>query len=307
MDKVHVSSSHAFYSLGLMEVDGSQSRQQVIIDWTNAKHDRRENEKLVERMETFGHVLSSADDIKGFGFLKFMGFFYDNRKQRFGLISARPSSLTLHNQNNLTPVTLYGTWESRNHSSQWRPSLQGKFALAHALARSILRIHESGWYHKRISSSTIIFFPSTTQSTEFFVRPYIIGLSLAETMAVDDLYYTDDHTYYRHPQFLQTKARYSPAYDFYSLGIVLLEVGLWRPLQESARKLKGLPEELQNGLLKKFVPLLSHTMGDNYRHAVEICLRGEWKQSLSDEGVTGEGIQHMFRSEVVDVLAKINI
>ncbi|KAL9589524.1 MAG: hypothetical protein Q9203_001678 [Teloschistes exilis] len=75
-------------------------------------------------------------------------------------------------------------------------------------------------------------------------------------------------TDYCHPEYLkqtkQTKqVRYQPRFDWYSLGLVLLEIGLWRILGSMKRATKlGLPpEELREHILLDYVPQLDFYMG----------------------------------------------
>ena len=77
---------------------------------------------------------------------------------------------------------------------------------------------------------------------------------------------------YQHPLYHQGH-RFIREFDFYSLGIVLLEIGLWTPLGTMTTRWKYVKlEELRLTLLSKRVPLLSHAMGSGYREAVEACL-----------------------------------
>lgn len=49
-----------------------------------------------------------------------------------------------------------------------------------------------------------------------------------------------DFDIYQHPDRLQGESapRYISTYDVYSLGVVLLEVGLWKPLEDVADDLE---------------------------------------------------------------------
>lgn len=293
MGDILLGSSRTFYSLGSVSADDGQSHQQVIIEWTSSR-DSRLNEDLIRKFEAI-RLLSSAEDSATFGFLNFMGFCI-NHKGDYGCILAQPSSPTLLNQDDVGPMTLASVLANESKRSSWEHLLQEKFALALALVRSVHHMHQSGLYHERISTSTIIFFPSSLLSTKFFARPYIIGFSLVET-------YGDPELKYLHPQFLQNESRFKPIYDFYSLGMVLLEIGLWKRIEEPPWDSK----QFRNVLLTKYVPLLGHTMGDNYRHAVETCLRAEWEGSYLDDGFTDDNIKRMLKRKVVDVLANINI
>ncbi|KAK7943797.1 kinase-like protein [Apiospora aurea] len=64
---------------------------------------------------------------------------------------------------------------------------------------------------------------------------------------------------YQHPQYLEEDKRYFIQYDYYSLGMVLLEIGIWSPLQDVVRKyLTADPKKIREKVLQDRVPLLGH-------------------------------------------------
>jgi len=67
------------------------------------------------------------------------------------------------------------------------------------------------------------------------------------------------------PQFCQE-------YDYYSVGMVLLEIALWMPLKEITEKIGGSPEELRSRILKEFVRVVRAYMGDIYANVLISCL-----------------------------------
>lgn len=68
--------------------------------------------------------------------------------------------------------------------------------------------------------------------------------------------------------------RFRTEFDYYSLGVVLLEIGLWTPLEELVTKgIGSYPPRLQKDLwLNGFVPALGPPMGEVYQKAVKSCL-----------------------------------
>lgn len=116
---------------------------------------------------------------------------------------------------------------------------------------------------------------------------------------------------YRHPDVQGLADATSPSfhalYDIYSLGTVLLEIGIWM-------KLRRLYEGGTSGfafrdrLVNRFVPQLGASMGERYMTAVRKCLTGQFdgvQKFLAHERKTADYILNLQRSfywEVVKVL-----
>jgi hypothetical protein len=73
------------------------------------------------------------------------------------------------------------------------------------------------------------------------------------------------------------------------LGLVLLEVGLWRTVASLASTMQSddqSPEALGEFLLAKYVPRLGSSMGLIYQEVVRKCLKSEFgheSDSIADE------------------------
>jgi hypothetical protein len=68
----------------------------------------------------------------------------------------------------------------------------------------------------------------------------------------------------------------------FSLGIILLEIGLWKQI-ETLWKPKYTPEEFLDKLLTVYVPHLGHKMGEIYRNIVWELLAGDGTQGSTEE------------------------
>lgn len=178
---------------------------------------------------------------------------------------------------------------------EWWPTLEQRFQLAHTLASSVLEFHSISLLQKSISSFKIAFFHSSNKSIEswlkgigspFFLRFLHSRIDDAETFTMGP---TEDahHRDYQHPSYLgKIGASYRTEYDHYSLGLVLLEIGLWRSLDDIVRALDD-PNKRSNlstgssisqpDRILQAVPSLRLYMGSRYQHIVEACLRGNFK------------------------------
>lgn len=80
---------------------------------------------------------------------------------------------------------------------------------------------------------------------------------------------------YCHPQYLIDGFGYRREYDYYSLGLVLLEIGLWRSIRSLSTRFTDddqRPEKLRDFLLEQYVSRLHSTMGKIFQNAVRTCL-----------------------------------
>lgn len=207
----------------------------------------------------------------------------------------------------LEPVPLAAIFGTHG-TGQPRPALGDKFKLAHALAASIAEFHKVGWLHKNISSSNIIFFSPQGSSPEKHIsRPYVIGFSHSRpALGITKGYYDIKFNDYQHPEYLKNELRFNSKFDYYSLGLVLLEIGYWESLHEMTQRWRGSSEEFRDRLLKKRVPRLKEKMGDTYFRAVDVCLRSGFEANgESEDGVDGTTALHLeFGKLVVAQLAK---
>ncbi|KAF3159686.1 hypothetical protein TWF788_003661 [Orbilia oligospora] len=128
-----------------------------------------------------------------------------------------------------------------------------------------------------------------------------------------------EHELYRHPERYHGKtATYENKHDLYSLGVVLLEIGLWSTISiemstaiDTARKSSSAPptyimERLQAQIrLKSEDQRLANQMGPGYAEIVRRCLTGSFDclkgNSESDDGGDAE-LTREFHELVVEPL-----
>ncbi|KAL8933059.1 MAG: hypothetical protein Q9211_005988, partial [Gyalolechia sp. 1 TL-2023] len=111
--------------------------------------------------------------------------------------------------------------------------LNSRVNVAQTLARSVMFLHDCQFVHKSLRPENIVCFATQGECPD---KPYMIGLDRfrlidARSMRLsDDLWYND---IYRHPsrQGIRPEQDYIMQHDIYSLGVCLLEIGLWRSFQ----------------------------------------------------------------------------
>ena len=93
--------------------------------------------------------------------------------------------------------------------------------------------------------------------------------------------------------------RFRQEFDYYSVGLVLMEIALWRPLTSMTENFVGTPEEMLSKLREKYMPRVRICMGDVYNDAVLYCLRDYEKGERSHENVRND-----FNNNVVLPISK---
>jgi hypothetical protein len=249
------------------------------------------------------------------------GYFDDNDRAalddpsfRFGLVFESPEAL----QSATVPETL------RTMLSQPTPSLSARVQLAQRLCTCVLYLHAVNWLHKGINSRNIIF-----ADPQNLAEPCVSGFELARPDTDQDKtqpgrYQVVDQrdTVYCHPSYQGAglKGAYRKTFDIYSLGLVLLEIALWKPI-ESMMGLQGQPsnrrsaESIRNRLIQadsEHMEELKARMGDEYQRAVSVCIVGRVSLDVEEDAdetdvLVATRLQRVFMERVVDVIGAIRI
>lgn len=214
------------------------------------------------------------------------------------------------------------------------PTLNEKVSLSIKLAKAVLFLHSTRFVHKNIRPETILLFPD--EST-VFAELYLVGFEFFRTIDGGTFRTGDsfwDREIYRHPerQTSHPEEDYSMQHDVYSLGVCLLEIGLWNSFvvmtsssgpRTPNRKLgfeaeftsdaipKGLA--IQSKMIEMAEKSLPSRMGKRFTDVVVTCLTGldssevhlnETPDAESDEGID-LGVQ--FVHNVLVQLQKIEV
>jgi hypothetical protein len=133
-----------------------------------------------------------------------------------------------------------------------RHPLDFRLRLARRLAEAVLRVHAVGLVHKNIRTETVMVFQpaqppqdEATRNAVGFGEVYLTNWrllrdALGPSILTGGTHWTED--IYRHPkrQGLQVEDKYNMGHDIYSLGVCLLEIGLWEPFVQ-LRTVDGRP------------------------------------------------------------------
>ncbi|KAJ0326228.1 hypothetical protein COL5a_007052 [Colletotrichum fioriniae] len=177
------------------------------------------------------------------------------------------------------------------------PSLSQRFHIALTITRAIAAFHANGWLHKEISSRSILFFFDENDRC-MYLRPYLVNFEYSRPDTAETNMTADDdlaRNVYRHPdrQGSRPNVRFNKTHDLYSLGVVLLEIGVWQTalsMRNARLKQEGMLSSRNVGPMQdifktKTKERLGHTMGPAYQKAVESCLDGAFEAFLHRDSI----------------------
>jgi hypothetical protein len=146
--------------------------------------------------------------------------------------------------------------------------------LSQAIASCIYSLHLTGWLHKSIRSSNFIYFSKQSQDLTALniCEPYLMGFQQSRQSrpgAYSDGSITTKERAFVHPSY-QDGVRFHSAFDYYSLGVILLEIALWRPIDKVLAL--GTSADALRLLLEYAAKYVPKRMGTGYCEVVVACL-----------------------------------
>jgi hypothetical protein len=182
-------------------------------------------------------------------------------------------------------ATLIGSAKFKQHS------LSERLKIAQQLTRAVCYVHALDFVHKNIRPESVLAFQQTRSKLG---SVYLVGFEMfrredGDTRMIGDSSW--EKNVYRHPkrQGDHPETAHRMQHDIYSLGVCLLEIGLWKPITplvadaksprldgENATEARApipLPQERVKTKLESLaIRLLPSVMGDQYRDVVVNCL-----------------------------------
>ncbi|GJJ15771.1 hypothetical protein Clacol_010049 [Clathrus columnatus] len=221
------------------------------------------------------------------------------------------------------------------------PSITERVRLAVTMATAVLYVHAAKLVHKNIRPENVLLFEGLSNANDpYSVYPYRLGTAVL--MGFDFVRLDSDKTIigtrvyqvrsgdwqkniYMHPrrQGEYTEVSYNMLHDIYSLGVVLLEIALWKTFvvedisghgiiynpnpqaylfHDSKTKQPKRPEEIQAALIQTAKDLIPMSLGEKYRDVVLMCLN-----SLEGSFEGTEGMRDVDGIIVVLVMAALGI
>ena len=208
------------------------------------------------------------------------------------------------------------------------PSLAERFAVASALADSLFYLHAVSWLHKGIRSDNVLFVHHKSKAAGLQTHnssPILSGFDYSRPDLIDEQSFhntrTPSHDLYCHPDLLRFRTKRSrKCHDMYSLGLILIENALWRPIEDivgievrrsrllevahTVAKLNEKGNALRSELLAR--------VGELYTEVVNSCMSNVFGDGAAagsqedDPEIAGE-IQELFFENVVQKLRRLSV
>ncbi|KAI1249346.1 hypothetical protein MGN70_008958 [Eutypa lata] len=161
------------------------------------------------------------------------------------------------------------------------PPLNTRIRIANILAGSLLYLHAVDWIHKDIQSDCLLF-AANPDRTINLREPILSGFEFSRPALPEEVttshQFSERHDLYRHPDLLLLNdSRSKKSHDIYSLGLVLAEIALWKPIETIAgvevrrRELKLVRERM---LQSSVSDTIAERVGWTYADLVQDCIEG---------------------------------
>jgi len=169
-------------------------------------------------------------------------------------------------------------------------ALEARLNIARSLARSIAYLHTMKFVHKNINPESLLLFGYEQASSRNLGTAYLVGFEQFRSADAATLQAGDDSwikNLYRHPsrQGTHPDDQYRMQHDIYSLGVCLLETGLWTslvsatgtPSQDIADEVLANTSETEKAKkIKEVLITMAHRLllavGTRYHDVVLACL-----------------------------------
>ncbi|KAF6820926.1 serine threonine protein kinase [Colletotrichum plurivorum] len=230
--------------------------------------------------------------------LPFNSYAWDAEKAQYMYLFDYPPNTSDRQPKSLNDFILSSKLEPK-----YKLELKQRFFVAQTIARAIGAFHSDGWLHKSIRAHAVKFFFLPDGKTCDFGNPYLTDFEFSRPLAgvtrliaqAVDL----DHEVYRHPdRHGLPDTSFSRMHDIYSLGVVLLEIGLWQTARQvhddvvkyeldgDAKALQ--PQQIKQAFLQDAKERLAHRMGTAYQEAAIACLDGDWDEFVGSRDFAQE-------------------
>ncbi|KAJ0163097.1 hypothetical protein CTA2_3525 [Colletotrichum tanaceti] len=281
---------------------------------------------VLRRFEALVQLLRENESTAQFRVLRCLGYYVQEvnaAETRPGLVFENPSSTatTTTPGPSVLPTTLLHLM--RKHPL---PSLSLRLQLIRILVDCVERLHAVNWLHKGLRSQNVLFFHAQDAEPDY-TQPYLSGFDYSPPENAEFMSEAPPHDgaedLYRHPA-VQGGPRddahgfgFRKHHDIYSLGVVLLEIAYWRPVDvilgfddgdigRSSETAK-VKEMLLGGNFDNHVRGL---MGDTVADAIQCCLAGPNPSHVPLHGTastSGTKLQEWFFDAVVRGLLDLRI
>jgi serine/threonine protein kinase len=296
-----------------LDENGAVQEVRVIVEFKDRPptFDPTESDKIGRDLRSLVRMLRlAAETKKTFPLLYCHGFYESDAS--YGLVYQLPKSPDI-----LMPAactTLSNVLTTENYQLILCEDIQNRLEIAKCLANAIFDLHSVQWLHKSINSDNILLFKQRSASGKMtfdWSRPYIVGFGTSRhihfaTRGVPQPLRWQERVYTHPDRQSDELVTFRKAFDIYSLGVVLLEIGnveCYKTRDERTRAWKHLKaKQLQEALIDESRKL-DGLMGATYAKIVRVCLQGRFQ--VEDEDAEETQLSDAFRTQVRDRFDRI--
>ncbi|KAI4196890.1 MAG: hypothetical protein LQ350_006259 [Teloschistes chrysophthalmus] len=258
------------------------------------------NFRLDRRVNQLASLLATSGS-NALGTLPFKGFVKEADQRRYAFLFNIPEGMS-----EASPDSLHEMIESPVLGRLW--SLSARFKLASDLATIMGGFHMFEWVVKGFQSQSVVFCKSLSDKTPQLSTPFLAGFEyirpISGSTVGQPLDLSGKNMLYCHPDLQEEpNIEFSKIHDLYSLGVVLLEIGLWltaqQLLQQTRSPRPSTPAEIREEYIRKASSKLPLRMGKSYAEAVVACLESRHKH----QAIRPDVFLNVFDQEIVQKLS----
>jgi hypothetical protein len=297
---------------------GNYRGRKVIVEFKDrVPNPSQTDTRIAKKLNSLVRQLRNASSTEGFLLLDCEG--YCKHGQAYRILYKPPPSF---DDRKGQCQSLANVLLKKQYSDILRQNLQHRLNLSKALATTLYHLHTVQWVHKCVNPDNILIFGSEAEDGIMafdWENPYLVGFdssraSLSETDGVPPDERWENRAYIA-PEYQSTSHKthqhFQKIFDLYSLGVILLEIGLGHCFKASKFRSNKEWSGLTSGALKqKFIRLAKELKGDLgplYSEVVVTCLSGRFDIKEEEEDQHETLLLAAFRSEVCEKLDEIRI
>ena len=295
-------------------LEGKYRNQQVIVEFKQRPNPNAENaSQSITLLNSLVRELRLGSKTDKFQVFDCHGYY--TTEEAYGIVYRLPDSLYGTQCESLANILLNPALKLLLHENSLN-----RILLARALATTLYRLHSVQWVHKSLNPDNILIFGRQTSGGQIefdWSHPYLVGFDTSRSnqgyssRAPPDLKW--ETRAYIHPHYLkgqtpETRERYKKVYDLYSLGVILLEIGLvecFKHSQYRDSKSSLRTEDLKAFFIESTKELTAY-LGPMYSDVVITCLRGP-AFDVTEEDEKESCLLEAFQSEICEKLDQIRI
>ncbi|KAL2158943.1 hypothetical protein VTH06DRAFT_2973 [Thermothelomyces fergusii] len=271
---------------------GAEPARRVMVEWriTGLAPSRfaDESSELERRRDAIAqllHEISTMADAADYRVLDCLGHFNETRSMfnhMVGFISLFPEWA----DEQAEPITLHSLLQASFDSEKAGtvPGLGVRFGLARRLATALYQLQCSNWLHRNLSSHQVVFFRDRDGGKLRLDEPFLIGFQYSRpddnkmggvTKESEVFYHIAESLELYLPADISSgvKRRYRRSDDVYCMGVMLLEIAFWEPVDVFHEKEKPVQYTAKK-IMEAAATELPSEVGELYANAVLRCLRG---------------------------------